>query len=116
MHIKKTVLVGAVAALIFLPAASQATCRAGTAAEAGSEAGYAQNKKAADAWYSHESTASGTLQDCIDKMRSLSLTMPSFQSLSGSLNMYAEKLCSTAVSNVNSYIPSNINPWDSLTN
>lgn len=116
MHIKQTLLAGAVAALFMLPLASQAaTCRASTAAETGSSAGYAAAQKAAAAWYTRESSASSKLQECLDKIRTLSLTMPSFTSLSSILNQYADQICSTAVTEVNSYIPSSIDPWDSLT-
>lgn len=114
MH--KTVIAGALAALIMLPAVSQAaTCRASTAAETGSATGYAAAKEAASAWYTRESSASSKLQECLDKIRTLSLTMPSFTSLSSILNQYADQICSTAVNEVNSYIPSSIDPWDSLT-
>jgi TraL protein len=42
--------------------------------------------------------------------------MPNFSSLSSILNGYADEICSTVVSEVNSYIPSSIDPWDELTN
>ena len=115
MHIKHTLVAGAVVALFMLPVTSQAaTCRASTAAETGSAAGYAIAKQAAAAWYTRESSASSKLQECLDKIRTLSLTMPSFTSLSSILSQYADQICSTAVTEVNSYIPSSIDPWDSL--
>lgn len=113
---KKIVMVSALCAAFSFPVTSFGACRASTAAETGSEAGYATAQKAAQAWYTRESSASSKLQQCLDKIRTLSLTMPSFTSLSSILNGYADEICSSAVSEVNSYIPSSIDPWDSLTN
>ena len=61
-----------------------------------------------------ESDVSDSLQSCLDKIRTLSITMPNFSSLSSILNGYADEIC-TVVSKVNSYIPSSIDPWDELT-
>jgi len=105
MPVKKMLGALAVCALFLTPLSLQAaTCRASTAAETGSETGYNTAKKAAEAWY------------CLDKVRTLSITMPNFSSLSSILNGYADEICSTVVSEVNSYIPSSIDPWDELTN
>ncbi|MBL1862874.1 conjugal transfer protein, partial [Klebsiella pneumoniae] len=49
-------------------------------------------------------------------IRTLSITMPNFSSLSSILNGYADEICSSVVSEVNSHIPSSIDPWDELTN
>lgn len=114
MNIKDTLLAGAVAALFMIPLTSQATCRASTAAATGSSTGYALAQKAASAWYTRETSMSSKLQECLDKIRTLSLTSPSFTSLSSLLNQYADEVCTTAVNEVNSYIPTTIDPWDSL--
>ncbi|WP_061800087.1 hypothetical protein [Serratia ficaria] len=117
MQIKKTLGALTVCALFLTPLDSQAaTCRAGSAAETGSQTGYNKAKKAADAWYERESDVSSSLQQCLDRIRTLSITMPNFSSLSDILNGYAEEICNSAVNEVNSHIPSNIDPWDELTN
>lgn len=115
MHVKKILGAAALCAMFMAPVSLQAaTCRSGTAAQTGSDTGYATAKKAAEAWYDRENSASSKLQECLDKIRTLSITMPNFTSLSSILNQYADQICNTAVSEVNSYIPSNIDPWDSL--
>ena len=117
MPVQKTLGALVVCALFLTPLSLQAApCRAATAAETGSDTGYQTAKKAAEAWYERESDVSDSLQSCLDKIRTLSITMPNFSSLSSILNGYADEICSTVVSEVNSYIPSSIDPWDELTN
>ena len=117
MPVQKTLGALVVCALFLTPLSLQAaTCRAATAAETGSDTGYQTAKKAAEAWYERESDVSDSLQSCLDKIRTLSITMPNFSSLSSILNGYADEICSSVVSEVNSHIPSSIDPWEELTN
>lgn len=61
--------------------AGAATCRAGSAAQTGSEAGYNTAKKANDAWSARESQTSDQLQNCLSGIRNISISLPNLPSL-----------------------------------
>lgn len=115
MRTTKTCMALLACTLLFTSSTFGADCRSGSAAQAGAEAGYNAAKKAADAWNVRENSASSKLQECLDKIRSLSISLPDFSSLSSILNQYADKICNAGVDEINSYIPSDINPWDEFT-
>lgn len=93
--------------------ATAATCRAGTAAQAGSEAGYARAKKASDAWAERESQTSAQLQNCLDGINDISISLPNLPNLQDIINQAAEKVCNALTDKVNSYLPDDIDPWSS---
>ncbi|MDK9605872.1 conjugal transfer protein [Lelliottia wanjuensis] len=90
-----------------------ATCRAGSAAQAGSEAGYNAAKKANDAWSARESQTSEQLQNCLSGIRNISISMPHLPSLQDIINQATEKVCNTMTDKINSNLPDNIDPWQS---
>lgn len=113
---KKSVCVALLAALCCLPATiSASTCRAATAAEAGSKAGYEQARRAAEAWASREQNASDKLQDCLSRIRTITIQLPSFPNLADILNSLSEKVCQAAVDNINDNLPGTIDPWNDFT-
>lgn len=117
MNMKCTLMALLVCVFTTLPlSAGAASCSAAVAAQAGSEAGYNRAKAAAEAWHERESNASSKLQDCLDQLKSISLTLPTFTSLSDILDKYADKLCKSVTSEINEYIPSTLDPWGDLTN
>lgn len=91
--------------------ANAATCRAGQAAQQGSQAGYEQAKRASDAWGERERTVSDRLQDCLSRIRTTRISLPTFPSLQDLMNQVADKICQAAVDKINSQIPSSIDPW-----
>jgi TraL protein len=91
--------------------ANAAVCRAGQAAQEGSQTGYEKAKRAADAWGERERTMSDQLQDCLSRIRTTSISLPSFPSLQDIMNQVSEKVCQAAVDKINSNIPSTIDPW-----
>lgn len=102
-------------ALCCLPVATNAAvCRAGEAAQAGSQAGYEQAKKAADVWAERERSVSDQLQECLARIRTTSISLPTFPSLSDIMNQVAEQICRAAVDKINSHIPSTVDPWSSI--
>ncbi|CVH22908.1 hypothetical protein [Serratia marcescens] len=113
---KKSVCAALLAALCCLPATSFAsTCRAGAAAEAGSKAGYEQARRAAEAWASREQNASDQLQNCLSRIRTTTIQLPTFPSLADIMNQVSEKVCQAAVDKINDYIPGTIDPWQEFT-
>ncbi|MEQ9927998.1 conjugal transfer protein [Pectobacterium parvum] len=94
-------------------AADAAICRAGTAAQVGSEAGYNAAKKASDAWAVRESQTSDQLQKCLSGIRNISISLPHFPSLQDIMNQASEKVCGALTDKINSHLPSNIDPWQS---
>ncbi|MBU9819668.1 conjugal transfer protein [Rahnella sp. BCC 1045] len=90
------------------------TCRAGSAAQTGSVAGYNTAKKASDAWSVRESQTSDQLQSCLSGIRDISITLPSFPSLQSILSQASEKVCSAMTDKINSNLPDNIDPWQSF--
>lgn len=98
--------------LCCLPVFSNAAvCRSGEAAQAGSKAGYEQARKADEGWAERERIVSERLQNCLSRIRTTSVSLPSFPSLQEILNQVAEKVCQTAVDEINSHIPSSVDPW-----
>ncbi|WP_099289594.1 conjugal transfer protein [Erwinia amylovora] len=93
--------------------AGAATCRAGSAAQTGSEAGYNAAKKASDAWSERESQTSDQLQNCLSGIRDISISLPNLPSLQDIMNQASEKVCSAMTDKINSYLPDNIDPWQS---
>jgi len=91
-----------------------ATCRSGQAASDGSQAGYSQAKQASDAWAERERTVSDQLQQCLSRIRSTSISLPTFPSLQDILSQLANQICQAAVDQINSQIPSTIDPWQQL--
>lgn len=110
---KKSMCGALLTVLCCLPVVSNAaTCRAGQAAVEGSKAGYEQAKRAADVWAQKERTMSDQLQQCLSRIRQTSITLPSFPSLSDIFNQMVEKICQAAIDEINSHIPSSIDPWE----
>ncbi|MGP2416720.1 MULTISPECIES: hypothetical protein [Pantoea] len=93
--------------------ASAATCRAGSAAQTGSEAGYNAAKKANDAWAARESQTSDQLQSCLSGIRNISISLPNLPSLQDIMNKASEKVCGALSDKINSNLPTNIDPWQS---
>lgn len=89
------------------------SCRAGTAAQAGSETGYNLAKKASDAWSERESQTSDQLQNCLSGVRDISISLPNLPSLQSILSQAVEKVCSAMTDKINSNLPDNIDPWQS---
>ena len=92
---------------------SAATCRAGSAAQTGSEAGYNAAKKANDAWAARESQTSDQLQSCLSGIRNISISLPNLPSLQDIMNKASEKVCGALSDKINSNLPTNIDPWQS---
>lgn len=99
--------------LTCLPAADAASCRAGTAAQAGSQAGYNQAKEAAEAWSQRQNNVSASLGDCLGNI-STTITAPTFPNLAQVINQIGQKICKTARDKINDYVPSTIDPWGNL--
>lgn len=101
-------------ALLMVTTVGQAApCRAYSAALIGSQSGYEQAKKAADAWAMRETQATNALQQCLGGI-STSLTIPTFPNLADILNGIKNKVCAAARDKISGYIPNNINPWREL--
>lgn len=92
---------------------SAATCRSGTAAQTGSEAGYNAAKKANDAWAARESQTSDQLQNCLSGIRNISISLPNLPSLQDIMNQASEKVCGALTDKINSNLPTSIDPWQS---
>ncbi len=107
-------------ALLFLcclPVLSNgAVCRSGDAAQAGSTAGYEQARRADEAWGKRERTVSDQLQNCLARIRTTRVSLPSFPSLQEILDQVSERICQAAVDKINSQIPSSIDPWQQYQN
>lgn len=101
--------------LACVSAADAASCRAGAAAEIGSQAGYNKAKEAAEAWAKRQNTISASLGDCLGTI-STTITAPTFPNLSDVLNQIGQKVCEAARDKINDYVPSTIDPWGDLTN
>lgn len=93
--------------------AGAASCRSGSAAQAGSDAGYNAAKKANDAWSARESQTSDQLQNCLSGIRDISISLPHLPSLQDVMNKASEKVCSAMTDKINSYLPDTIDPWQS---
>lgn len=103
------------AVLCCLPVITGATCRAGSAAEAGRDQGYSQAKQAAQDWADREHSASDSLQDCLSRIRTTSLVVPDFPNLQDIVDQLAEKVCKAATDKANDYIPDTLDPWGDYT-
>jgi TraL protein len=115
--IKKSMCPALLMVLCCLPVISDAAvCRSGDAAQAGSTAGYEQARKADEAWAERERTVSDQLQSCLSRIRTTSVSLPSFPSLQDILNQVTERVCQAAVDKINSHIPSSIDPWQQYQN
>ncbi|EAN2420051.1 hypothetical protein C3432_25620 [Citrobacter amalonaticus] len=95
------------------PAANAASCVAATAALAGAQAGYEQNRKAAESWSQREKQASNGFQQCLGDI-STSITVPTFPDFSQIFDQIKDKICSAARDKVSSLLPGNIDPWGDL--
>lgn len=93
--------------------AGAASCRAASAAQTGSQAGYNDAKKASDAWSQREGQMSDQLDNCLSGIRNVSISLPHLPSLQDIMNKASEKVCSAMTDKVNSYLPGNIDPWQS---
>lgn len=111
----KHVCAAVLATVCCLPLTGEAAvCRAGQAAQAGSQAGYEVAKRAAEAWAERERTVSDQLQECLSRIRMTQITLPQFPSISVILDKIVEKICQAAVDKINSSIPADIDPWKNL--
>lgn len=111
--LKQRVCAALVAALCCLPAISDAaTCRAAEAAQAGSRVGFERDKRAAEAWAERERSASDALQDCLSRIRTTTIRLPTFPNLEDLLRQASEQVCQAALEKVNGYIPDTIDPWE----
>ncbi|MGR7464137.1 hypothetical protein ACU60T_23495 [Klebsiella aerogenes] len=99
--------------LAYVPLTSAASCRAATAADAGSQAGYDTAKKAADAWAQNEDQVAKSLGECLGDI-STQILMPQFPSLTSVLGQIEKEVCRAAQSEINQYVPSTINPWENM--
>lgn len=97
--------------MLFSATAAAATCRAGSAAEAGSQAGYERARTAATAWSQRENNVSSSLQSCLSRIKKITVTVPEFPSLDAVLSKLENEICDAAVDKVNDQIPGNIDPW-----
>ncbi len=62
-------LVAVLGLILISSTASAATCRAGSAAQAGSNTGYERARAAADAWSQRENDVSSSLQSCLSRIK-----------------------------------------------
>lgn len=105
-------LAAVVLASVTLPAQAS-SCRAGTAASTGSQAGYNTAKQAADSWAQREQQTTDSLSECLGDI-STTIVMPTFPNLSQILNQIEQKVCSAAQSEIDEYIPDTIDPWSDM--
>lgn len=111
---KKSMCAALLTALCCSPVVGNAAvCRSGQAASVGSQEAYEQAKKASDVWAERERTVSDELQDCLSRIRTTSINLPTFPSLGDLMNQVAERICQAAVDKINSHIPSTMDPWQS---
>ncbi len=99
--------------LACLPAAEAASCRAGTAAQVGSQSGYNRAKEAADAWSQRQNNVSLSMGDCLGNI-STTITAPTFPNLTDIMNQIGQKVCKAARDKINDYVPSTIDPWGDI--
>lgn len=95
------------------PAANAASCAAASAALAGAQAGYEQDRKAAESWSQREKQASNGFQQCLGDI-STSITVPTFPDFNQIFDQIKDKICSAARDKVSSLLPDNIDPWGDL--
>ena len=99
--------------LLISMGAQAASCRAYSAADIGSQAGYDQAKKAADAWAQRETRTSNTLQQCLGDISTM-ITVPVFPSLTKILQGIEQKVCTAGRQQIEGLIPDDIDPWNDL--
>lgn len=99
--------------LTCLSSVDAASCRASTAAQAGSQAGYNRAKLAADAWALRQNNISASLGECLGNI-STTIIAPAFPDLADILNQIGQKICKAARDKINSYVPSTIDPWGDM--
>lgn len=97
--------------MLLSTAATAATCRAGSAAEAGSQAGYERARAAATAWEQRESNVSSSLQSCLSRIKKIKVSVPQFPGLEEVLSQMENEICRAALDKVNEQIPDTIDPW-----
>lgn len=113
MHNIRRTLYTTLLCLACIPFADAASCRAGTAAQAGSQTGYNRAKEAADAWSQRQNNVSASLGDCLGNI-STTITAPTFPNLADALNQIGQKICAAARDKINDYVPPTIDPWGDL--
>ena len=91
-------LVAVLGLILISSTASAATCRAGSAAQAGSNTGY-------------ERARAASLQSCLSRIKKISITLPQFPSLDDILSQLENQVCDAVVDKVNEKLPGNIDPW-----
>lgn len=101
--------------MLFSAAAAAATCRAGSAAEAGSQAGYERARSAATAWSQRENNVSSSLQSCLSRIKDVKVNLPQFPGLDDIISQMENKVCEAALDKVNEQIPDSIDPWKNYT-
>lgn len=105
---KKLLLTGLLLyASLSAPAVYAASCAAASSALAGAQAGYEQNRKAAESWSQREKQASNGFQQCLGDI-STSITVPTFPDFSQIFDQIKDKICSAARDKVSSLLPGNI--------
>ncbi|HAX5977357.1 TPA: conjugal transfer protein [Escherichia coli] len=104
-------LVAVLGLILISSTASAATCRAGSAAQAGSNTGYVRARAAADAWSQRENDVSSSLQSCLSRIKKISINLPQFPSLDDILSQLENQVCDAVVDKVNEKLPGNIDPW-----
>ncbi|EAB8478142.1 hypothetical protein AU894_18325 [Salmonella enterica subsp. enterica] len=90
-----------------------ASCAAATAALAGAQAGYEQDRKAAESWSQREKQAGNGFSQCLGDI-STSITVPTFPDFSQVFDKIKDKVCTAARDKVSSLLPGNIDPWGDL--
>lgn len=93
--------------------ANAASCAAATAALAGAQAGYEQDRKAAESWSQREKQAGNGFSQCLGDI-STSITVPTFPDFSQVFDKIKDKVCTAARDKVSSLLPGNIDPWGDL--
>lgn len=99
-YIVHTVLIALLCTAVHVQAA---TCRSGSAAAQGSQAGYKRDQQAAEQAAQSELSSSDVLGKCVGGITSV-LTAPQFPSLSETFDQIKNKVCQIASSQVNSAI------------
>ncbi|TBL62597.1 hypothetical protein [Hafnia paralvei] len=111
---KQIALTGLLLFTVFsAPAVHAASCAAANAALSGAQAGYEQDRKAAESWSQREKQANSGFSQCLGDI-STSITVPTFPDFSQIFDQIKDKICSAARDKVSSLLPSNIDPWGDL--
>ncbi|MES2264628.1 MAG: hypothetical protein V4724_39520 [Pseudomonadota bacterium] len=96
-----------VASLAFSTTISAATCRSQTAADAGSQAGYARDKAAAEEVEKKVSQSSIILGKCVSGISTVTVA-PAFPSLAEIFAKVVEKVCKVPIDQIRAAIPSGL--------